>query len=79
MIDRPSKSLAIAAALLLAAAPLTSGCTVLVAGAAAGGGGYETHQHNQMERLDRDYAAGRITQDEYEARKREIQETSLLQ
>jgi uncharacterized membrane protein len=79
MINRSSKPLAIVTALLLVVPMLTSGCTVLVAGAASGGGGYETHQHNQMQGLEQEYAAGKISQEEYESRRRQIQQSSLLQ
>ena len=79
MTQRTSKPLALAAALLLAAPLFTSGCTVLVAGAAAGGGGYETYQNEQMQKLEQDYAAGKISPADYEARKTQIQQSSLLQ
>ena len=79
MTHRTSKSLALATALLLVAPLFTSGCTVLVAGAAAGGGGYETYQNEQMQKLEQDYAAGKISQADYEARKARIQQSSLLQ
>ncbi len=79
MISRSSKSLTIVTALFLAGALLTSGCGVVFFGAAAGGGGYETYQHNKMQSLEKEYAAGEISQEEYEARKRQIQQASLLQ
>ncbi len=79
MMSRSSKLQTIATALFLAGALLTSGCGAVFFGAAAGGGGYETHQYNQMQRLEEEYAAGEISQEEYEARKRQIQQASLLQ
>lgn len=79
MTQRTSNPLALATALLLVAPIFTSGCAVLVAGAAAGGGGYETYQNDQMEKLERDYAAGKISEADYEARKSRIQQSSLLQ
>ena len=56
----------------------TSGCT-LFAGAAAGAGAYEVHQANEMDELEEDYKAGRISQEEYEARKKQIEDTSVVQ
>ncbi len=79
MISRSSKLHIIMTTLFLAGALLTSGCGVVFFGAASGGGGYETHQHNQMQRLEEEYAAGEIGLEEYEARKKQIQEASLLQ
>ncbi len=79
MISRSSKLHTIMTALFLSGALLTSGCGVIFFGAAAGGGGYETHQYNQMQNLEKEYAAGKISQEEYEARKRQIQQASLLQ
>jgi len=80
MISRGSKLHTIMTTLFLSGALLTSGCGVIFFGAAAGGGGgYETHQYNQMQNLEKEYAAGKISQEEYEARKRQIQQASLLQ
>ncbi len=79
MISRCSKLQTVGTALFLAGALLTSGCGAIFLGAAAGGGGYETHQHNQMQNLEEEYAAGKISQEDYEARKRQIQQASLLQ
>lgn len=66
-------------AVLLLGAASVSGCGALFFGAAAGGGGYETYQYNQMQELEQQYAAGEIDQAEFEARKRRIQQSSLLQ
>lgn len=57
------------------AAPLTlSGCAaVLLAG------GYEAYQATEMEELEEDYAAGRIDKAEYEARKDQIDKSSVFQ
>ncbi len=79
MISRSSKLHTIMTALSLSGALLTAGCGVVFFGAAAGGGGYETHQHNQMQGLEQEYAAGKISQEEYESRRRQIQQSSLLQ
>ena len=79
MISHGSKLHTIMTALFLLGALLTSGCGVVFFGAAAGGGGYETYQNEQMQSLENDYAAGKISQADYEARRRQIQEASLLQ
>jgi hypothetical protein len=55
-----------------------SGCT-LFAGAAAGAGGYEAHQASEMDEVEDDYKAGRISKEEYEARKDQIDESSITQ
>ncbi len=79
MIGRSFKLRSVATALLLFGALSTSGCGALFFGAAAGGGGYETYQHDQMQKLEQEYAAGDIDQAQFEARKRHIQQSSLLQ
>ena len=79
MISHSSKLRTILTALFLIGALLASGCGAIFFGAAAGGGGYETHQHNQMQKLEQQYAAGDIGQEEYESRKEQIQRSSLLQ
>ena len=79
MISRGSKVRKIMTTLFLSSALLTSGCGVIFFGAAAGGGGYETYQNDQMQNLEKEYAAGKISQEDYEARKRQIQQASLLQ
>lgn len=57
---------------------LVSGCT-LFTGAAAGAGGYEAHQASEMDEVEDDYKAGRISKQEYEARKDQIDESSVIQ
>ena len=49
-----------------------------VGGAAAGAAGYEYNAHRQMEQLEADYKAGRIDREEYEARKKQIQKSSII-
>ena len=49
------------------------------AGAAAGAGGYELHLNRQKERVQDDYKAGRIAQQEYEIRIDQIRRDSLIQ
>ncbi|MFA5515015.1 MAG: SHOCT domain-containing protein [Desulfuromonadales bacterium] len=48
-------------------------------GAAGAGAAYEYQAHKAIEELDEDYKAGEITREEYERRKKEIQERSLTQ
>lgn len=79
MIGRGLRLRTLGTALLLLSALSVSGCGVVFFGAAAGGGGYETYQHDQMQKLEQEYAAGEIDQAQFEARKRRIQQSSLLQ
>ena len=65
-------------AIALAMSGPLSGCT-LFAGAAAGAGGYEAHQASEMDEVEDDYKAGRISKEEYEARKDQIDESSVIQ
>lgn len=55
-----------------------SGCA-LFAGAAVGADGYEAHQASEMNEIEDDYKAGRISKQEYEARKDQIDESSIIQ
>jgi hypothetical protein len=57
----------------------TSGCAVFLLGAAAGGGGYEAYQASEMDELEKEYAARKISKEEYEARKKQIDDSSLFQ
>jgi uncharacterized membrane protein len=79
MINRSSMPHVVVTVLFLALPLATSGCAAFFAGAAAGAGGYETYQHNEMQQLEEEYAAGKIDKDEYEARKRQIERSSVLQ
>ena len=79
MIGRRLRLRTIITASILSGAFLTSGCAAVVFTAAAGGGGWETYQNDQMQSLEQQYAAGEISQEEFESRKRRIQEASLLQ
>jgi hypothetical protein len=58
-----------------------SGCAFL-GGAALGtvgtGAAYEYNAHQQLERLEADYRAERISRAEYEARKKQIEAGSLV-
>ena len=58
-----------------------SGCAFL-GGAALGtlatGAGYEINAHNQLDKLEADYRAERISRREYEARKAQIEKGSII-
>lgn len=47
-------------------------------GALGAGGGYEYNSKRQMDRLDDDRKSGRISRDEYEDRKRQIERGSII-
>jgi hypothetical protein len=47
-------------------------------GALGAGGGYEYNAKRQMDRLDDDRKSGRISRDEYEDRKRQIERGSII-
>jgi hypothetical protein len=49
-----------------------------VGGAAAGAGAYEYNLNKQMNELEDDYKAGKIDQREYEIRKKQIEDSSIL-
>ena len=58
-----------------------SGCMFLggaALGAAGTGGAYEFNAHEQMEKLEADYKAERISRAEYEARKKQIEAGSIV-
>jgi hypothetical protein len=58
-----------------------SGCAFLggaALGAAGTGGAYEYNAHQQMEKLEADYKAERISRREYEARKKQIEAGSII-
>ena len=71
------------AMMILAAAMVVfmPGCASL-SGAGAGvvgtGAAYEINSKKQMDRLEKDYKAGKITKEEYEARKDQIKKGSLI-
>jgi hypothetical protein len=71
-----------AAAALIASMLAVTGCEALVGGAVgagAGAGGYELHLDRQKNKVQEDYEAGRIDQEEYEIRIDQIQRDSLIQ
>jgi hypothetical protein len=67
---------------LLAVASLAQwGCAFLggaAVGATGAGAAYEINNKRQMDRLEDDYRAGRISREEYEDRKRQIQKGSII-
>jgi uncharacterized protein YceK len=79
MISRCLRLRTIITTLIVTGALLTSGCAAVVFTAAAGGGGWETYQNNKMEDLEKQYEAGKISQAEFESRKKQIKDKSLLQ
>ena len=67
--------------LMLAAALTQSGCAFLggaATGALATGAGYEIQAKRQMDRLDDDLKSERISRREYEQRKQQIQNGSII-
>jgi hypothetical protein len=57
------------------------GCEFLggaAAGALATGGGYEYSAKRQMDRLEEDYRNKRISREEYEDRKKQIERGSII-
>lgn len=68
-------------ATILLAGASQSGCAFLggaALGAAGTGAAYEINAHSQMERLEADHKAERISRREYEDRKRQIEAGSIL-
>jgi len=58
-----------------------AGCEFIggaVVGAGATGAGYEYQAHRQMQQLEEDYKAERISRREYEARKKQIEAGSII-
>ena len=47
-------------------------------GAVAAGAGYEIHAKRQMDRLDEDFQKRRISREEYEDRKTQIEKGSII-
>ena len=59
----------------------SSGCQFLggaATGALATGAGYEIQAKRQMDRLEDDFKGGRISREEYESRKRQIESGSIV-
>lgn len=80
------KKLLLTAVVLVSLVSLGSGCAShwgsaglgAAGGAVAAGGGYEYVANREMKRIDEDLKAGKITQEEYEIRKDQIQRMSVL-
>ncbi len=69
------------ASLLVVLAMAQSGCAFLggaAAGTLAAGAGYEINAKRQMDKLDEDLRAERISRREYEARKKQIESGSII-
>ena len=67
------------AALLVLTPLICSGCVAMALGAGAGAGGYEAYQASEMDQLEQDYQAGKISRSEYEARRDQIDRSSVFQ
>lgn len=68
-------------ALVMLAVITQSGCQFLggaATGALATGAGYEIQANRQMNRLEDDYKNRRISREEYESRKRQIESGSII-
>jgi ribulose kinase len=68
--------------LLLALLGLTQSSCAFLGGAATGavaaGAGYEIQAKRQMDRLDEDFKNRRISREEYEDRKKQIEKGSII-
>lgn len=68
-------------AALMLVAFTQAGCQFLggaATGALATGAGYEIQAKRQMDRLEEDYKERRISREEYESRKRQIESGSIV-
>ena len=67
--------------LVLLAGLTQSGCAFLggaATGALATGAGYEIQNRRQMDRLEDDFRNRRVSREEYESRKRQIESGSII-
>jgi hypothetical protein len=67
--------------LVLLTGLIQSGCQFLggaATGALATGAGYEIQAKRQMDRLEEDFRNRRISREEYESRKRQIESGSII-
>jgi hypothetical protein len=70
-------------ALLITGALVQAGCSPefwggAAVGALGAGGGYEYNSKRQMDRLEDDYRAGRMSREEYQDRKKQVERGSLI-
>lgn len=65
-------------AALLGLGPSACSTREMIGGAAVGGAAYEYSNKRAMDALKDDYDAGRINNDEYDRRKKEIEKRSLV-
>lgn len=68
---------------ILGSGGLATGCSKsfwggAAAGAVGTGAAYEVNQKRQMDRLKEDRASGRITEEQYQERKQQIEKGSLV-
>ena len=67
---------------LLALVAMTQSSCAFIGGAATGavaaGAGYEIQSKRQMDRLDEDFKSKRISREEYEDRKKQIEKGSII-
>jgi hypothetical protein len=67
---------------LLALVAMTQSSCAFIGGAATGaaaaGAGYEIQAKRQMDRLDEDFKSRRISREEYEDRKKQIEKGSII-
>jgi hypothetical protein len=67
-----------AIALVVASSMTACSTRELATGAVVGAGAYEYSNKRAMDDLDQDYRAGRITREEYERRKDQIESRSVV-
>lgn len=71
-----------AGVLLLALGFTMSGCAaagLAALGAAGAAGGYEAYQYSEMNQVENAYRSGDIDRQEYEARRNQIEDSSITQ
>jgi uncharacterized membrane protein len=81
LMDRRHTTLALCATLVICLVSGAAGCQFLggaAVGAGATGAAYEYENKRALELVERDFAAGRISRDEYLERKRDIEKRSIV-
>lgn len=68
----------LAVASFLAVTGCSSKMGNMAVGAGAAGAAYEYSNKKQLDQLDKDYAEGKISKDEYERRRKEIESRSVV-